>query len=58
MELEKGGIWQTPFYFFRSPTRMGDLRKYGHHPTVILYVDRSFSVAKKRGPCHMFLKTF
>ncbi len=27
----------VPFCLFQSPTRMGDLKKYGHHPTITIF---------------------
>jgi hypothetical protein len=54
METGKGGIRQIPFSFFRSPTRMGDLKKYGYHSTATI----SHVELLKNGSCHTFLKTF
>jgi len=54
MESKKGGIWQTPFCLFQSPTRMGNQKKYGHHSIAIISQVESL----EKGACHMFLKSF
>ncbi len=60
METKKGGIWQTPFYLFRFPTRMGNLKKYGRHPIVIIFpmVTKVFELPKKGAMPHVLLEPF
>lgn len=58
MGIEKGWIWQIPFYLFWFPKRMDDFKKYGHHPIVIIswMVTKVFSIAIKRGHATRFFE--
>jgi len=56
MEIEKEGNLTNIFCSFWSPTRMGDLRKYGCHPTITIsqLVTEVFQLLEKGGMPHIF----